>query len=146
LPIRGAQVRDALSWSKYIGGALRRYGTKSDVLISQHNWPVWGGARVQDFLAKQRDTYKFVHDQTVRLMNKGYVGAEIADAITMPPSLAQDWSTHPLYGQLKNNVKAIYQRYLGYFDGNPANLEALPPVAAAKKAVEYMGGADAVLK
>ena len=146
LPIRGAPVRDALSWSKYIGGALQRYGARSDVVIAQHTWPVWGGPRVQDFLKKQRDTYKFIHDQTVRLMNQGYVGAEIADMIKMPPSLAQEWSTHPFYGQLENNVRAVYQRYLGYYDGNPANLEALPPVQAAKKTVEYMGGADAVLK
>ena len=146
LPMRGALVRDALSWSKYIGGALQRYGARSDVVIAQHNWPVWGGQRVQDFLKKQRDTYKFIHDQTVRLMNQGYVGAEIADALKMPPSLAQDWSTHPFYGQLKHNIKAVYQRYLGYYDGNPASLEALPPVPAAKKAVEYMGGAEAVLK
>ena len=146
LPMRGALVRDALAWSKYIGGALQRYGAASDVVIAQHNWPVWGAQRVQDFLKKQRDTYKFVHDQTVRLMNQGYVGAEIAELIKMPPSLAQDWSTHPFYGQLKHNVKAVYQRYLGYYDGNPASLEALPPVPAAKKVVEYMGGADAVLK
>lgn len=146
LPIRGAPVRDALSWSKYIGGALQRYGASSDVVIAQHTWPVWGSPRVQDFLKKQRDTYRFIHDQTVRLMNQGYVGAEIADAIKMPPSLAQDWSTHPFYGHLKNNIKAVYQRYLGHFDGNPANLEALPPVPAATKAVEYMGGAEAALK
>jgi alkyl sulfatase BDS1-like metallo-beta-lactamase superfamily hydrolase len=146
LPIRGAPVRDALSWSKYIGGALQRYGANSDVAIAQHTWPVWGSPRVQDFLKKQRDTYRFIHDQTLRLINQGYVGAEIADAVKMPPSLAQDWSTHPFYGHLKNNIKAVYQRYLGYFDGNPANLEALPPVPAAKKAVEYMGGAEAVLK
>lgn len=145
LPMRGALVRDPLSWSKYIGGALQRYGARSDVVIAQHTWPVWGGERVQEFLRKQRDTYRFIHDQTVRLMNHGYVGTEIADAIKMPPSLAQDWSTHPFYGHLKNNVRAVYQRYLGYFDGNPATLEALPPVPAAKKAVEYMGGADAVL-
>ena len=146
LPMRGALVRDALSWSKYIGGALQRYGATSDVMIAQHNWPVWGGARVQDFLKKQRDTYKFVHDQTVRLMNQGYVGSEIAEQIRMPESLAKDWSTHPFYGHLKHNVRAIYQRYLGYYDANPASLEALPPVPAAKKAVEYMGGADAVLQ
>ena len=146
LPMRGALVRDALSWSKYIGGALQRYGTGSDVVIAQHNWPVWGSQRVQDFLKKQRDTYKFVHDQTVRLMNQGYVGAEIAEVIKLPPSLAQDWSTHAFYGHLRHNIKAVYQRYLGYYDGNPANLEALPPVPAARKAVEYMGGADAVLK
>ena len=146
LPIRGALVRDALSWSKYIGGALQRYGAGSDVVIAQHTWPVWGTQRVQDYLKKQRDTYKFIHDQTVRLMNQGYVGTEIAEAIKMPPSLAQEWSTHPFYGQLKNNIKAVYQRYLGTFDGNPAVLETLPPVPAAKKAVEYMGGADAVLR
>ena len=146
LPIRGAQVRDALAWSKYIGAALHRYGAKSDVLIAQHNWPVWGTPQVQGFLKRQRDTYKYVHDQTVRLMNHGYVGAEIAEGLKMPASLNADWSTHPFYGHLKHNVKAIYQRYLGYYDGNPANLEALPPVAAAKKAVDYMGGAEAVLK
>jgi alkyl sulfatase BDS1-like metallo-beta-lactamase superfamily hydrolase len=86
LPIRGAPVRDALSWSKYIGGALQRYGANSDVVIAQHGWPVWGSPRVQDFLKKQRDTYRFIHDQTVRLMNQGYVGAEIAEAIKMPPA------------------------------------------------------------
>ena len=145
LPMRGALVRDALVWSKYIGLALHRYGGKSDVLIAQHNWPVWGSERVQGFLKKQRDTYKFVHDQTVRLMNQGYVGAEIAEVLKMPNSLAQDWATHPFYGNLKHNIKAIYQRYLGYYDGNPANLDALPPVAHAKKTIEYMGGADAVL-
>jgi alkyl sulfatase BDS1-like metallo-beta-lactamase superfamily hydrolase len=101
---------------------------------------------VQGFLRKQRDTYKYVHDQTVRLMNQGYVGSEIAEVIKMPPSLAQEWSTHAFYGQLKHNVKAIYQRYLGYYDGNPANLEALPPVPAAKKTIAYMGGAAAVLQ
>jgi alkyl sulfatase BDS1-like metallo-beta-lactamase superfamily hydrolase len=146
LPMRGALVRDALSWSKYIGLALHRYGSRSDVLIAQHNWPVWGSERVQGFLKKQRDTYKYVHDQTVRLMNQGYVGAEIAEVLKMPPSLAQDWATHPFYGNLKHNIKAIYQRYLGYYDGNPANLDALPPVAHAKKSIEYMGGSEAVLQ
>lgn len=146
LPMRGALVRDALAWSKYIGGALQRYGGRSDVVIAQHNWPVWGSDRVQAYLKRQRDSYKFVHDQTVRLMNHGYVGAEIAEVIRMPASLAQDWSTHPFYGHLKHNVRAIYQRYLGYYDANPFNLEALPPVPAARKSVEYMGGAEAVLE
>jgi len=145
LPMRGALVRDALSWSKYIGGALQRYGASSDVMIAQHNWPVWGSERVQSTLKHQRDSYKYVHDQTVRLMNHGYVGSEIAETLTMPPSLAQDWSTHSFYGHLKHNVKAIYQRYLGYYDANPVNLEALPPVPAATKAIEYMGGAAAVI-
>jgi len=146
LPMRGALVRDPLIWSKHIGGALQRYGAKSDVMIAQHNWPVWGNDRVQDFLKKQRDTYKFLHDQTVRLMNQGYVGAEIADELKMPVSLSEDWSTHSFYGDFKHNIKAIYQRYLGYYDGNPANLNALPRVPAAQKTVEYMGGAAAVLQ
>jgi linear primary-alkylsulfatase len=146
LPLRGALVRDPLVWSKYLGGALDRYGAGSDVLIAQHHWPVWGGERLRAFLGKQRDAYKFLHDQTVRLMNHGYVGPEIADMIKLPPSLNQEWSVHAFYGSLKHNVKAIYQRYLGYYDGNPANLDPLPPVAAAKKTVEYMGGADAALQ
>ncbi len=146
LPMRGALVRDALAWSKYIGGALQRYGAKSDVMIAQHTWPVWGSEQVRTTLSHQRDTYKYLHDQTVRQMNLGYVGAEIAETMKLPASLAQDWSTHPFYGHLKHNVKAIYQRYLGYYDGNPANLEALPPVAAAKKTIEYMGGAQRALE
>ena len=146
LPMRGALVRDSLAWSKYIGGALQRYGVSSDVLVAQHNWPVWSSDRVRGFLRKQRDTYKFVHDQTVRLMNYGYVGAEIAEMVKLPQSLYQEWSTHSFYGSLKHNIKAIYQRYLGHYDGNPANLDALPLVEAAKKSVEYMGGAESVLK
>ncbi len=146
LPMRGALVRDSLSWSKYIGGALHRYGATSEILIAQHNWPVWSGDRVRGFLRKQRDAYKFVHDQTVRLMNCGYVGAEIAEMVMLPASLNDEWSAHSFYGNLKHNIRAIYQRYLGHYDGNPANLDALPPVEAAKKSVEYMGGADAVLK
>ncbi|WP_431111142.1 alkyl/aryl-sulfatase [Variovorax paradoxus] len=146
LPMRGALVRDPLIWSKHLGGALQRYAAKSDVMIMQHNWPVWGADRVQGFLAKQRDAYKYVHDQTVRLMNHGHVGSEIADTLKMPASLSQDWSTHAFYGDLKHNIKAIYQRYLGYYDGNPANLYALPPVPAAQKTIEYMGGAAAVLQ
>ncbi len=145
LPMRGALVRDSLSWSKYIGGALRRYGDSSDVLIAQHNWPVWTGERVRDFLRKQRDAYKFVHDQTVRLMNHGYVGAEIAEMVKLPASLNQEWSAHSFYGNLKHNVRAIYQRYLGHYDGNPANLDALPPAEFAKKSIEYMGGAESAL-
>ena len=146
LPMRGAQVRDPVAWSKYFGAALQRYGANSEIMIAQHHWPVWGSARVQNYLKIQRDSYKYLHDQTLRLMNQGYVGTEIAETMKMPPSLSQDWSTYSFYGDLKHNVKAIYQRYLGYYDANPANLHALPPVAAGRKAVEYMGGADAVLK
>jgi alkyl sulfatase BDS1-like metallo-beta-lactamase superfamily hydrolase len=145
LPMRGAHVRDALAWSKYIGGALQRYGDASDVLIAQHNWPVWGSERVREFLQAQRDAYKYLHDQAVRLLNLGYTAGEAAEAIALPPSLARQWHTHCFYGCLKHNVKAVFQRYIGHYDGNPANLEALPPVAAAVKAIEYMGGAEAAL-
>ena len=106
---------------------------------------MWTGERVRDFLRKQRDAYKFVHDQTVRLMNHGYVGAEIAEMVKLPASLNQEWSAHSFYGNLKHNVRAIYQRYLGHYDGNPANLDALPPAEFAKKSVEYMGGAESAL-
>lgn len=146
LPMRGAQVRDPLAWSRYIGRALHRYGERSDVLIAQHHWPVWGSERLRQMLRNHRDAYKYLHDQTVRLMNLGYVGSEIAEMVSLPASLAQDWSVHPFYGHLGHNIRAIYQRYLGYYEANPAQLEALPPVAAARKTVAYMGGAQAVLQ
>lgn len=146
LPMRGAQVRDALAWSRHIGEALQRFGGDSDILVAQHHWPVWGQERLQAVLRKQRDAYKFLHDQSVRLMNLGHSADEAAERIQLPPSLAAEWSTRPLYGHLKHNVRAVYQRYLGHYDGNPARLEALPAAAAARKVVEYMGGADAVLR
>lgn len=146
LPLRGAQVRDALGWSRHLNDALHTYGGQAEILIAQHHWPVWGQPRLQRMLAGQRDTYKYLHDQTVRLMNHGYVGSEIAEMISMPESLARDGATHAFYGHLKHNVRAIYQHYLGYYEGNPAQLEALPPVPAARKTVEYMGGAEAALR
>ena len=145
LPLRGAQVRDSAAWARYLGRALQRYADGSDILIAQHHWPVWGTEEVKGFLARQRDLYKFVHDQTVRLINHGYTGPEIAEVLTLPAALQKDWSAHGFYGSLKHNVKAIYQRYLGWYDANPANLDALPPIAAARKTIAYMGGADAVL-
>ena len=145
LPLRGAQVRDALAWSRHLSGALQRYAPASDILIAQHHWPVWGAVPLAAYLARQRDLYKFVHDQTVRLMNHGYLGSEIAELLQLPASLESDWASHGFYGSLKHNVKAVVQRYLGAYDGNPATLDALPPVAAALKTTEYMGGAAAVL-
>lgn len=146
LPIRGAQVRDALAWSKHIGRALQRYGGQAQILIAQHHWPVWGQAQLRQMLANQRDAYRYLHDQTVRLMNHGHVPAEIAELIRMPDSLAQDASTHAFYGHLRHNIAAIYQRYLGYYDGNPVHLEALPPAEAARRTIAYMGGSAAVLR
>lgn len=146
LPLRGAQVRDANSWAKYLNQALDQFGARSDVVIAQHNWPTWGTARVQSYLARQRDLYKYLHDQTLSLLNQGYTADEAAERLQLPASLQKDWATHGLYGSVKHNVKAIYQRYLGWYDANPANLDPLPKVQAAKKSVEYMGGAEAVIK
>jgi len=144
-PIRGAEVRDGNLWSRYISEALETFGDKSDVVIAQHHWPVAGQARVVDLLKKQRDMYKFINDQSLRLMNEGYTPAEIAETLRMPASLEQEWSTRGYYGTLRQNAKAVYQKYLGWYDANPANLDPLPPVESARKSVEYMGGAEAVI-
>lgn len=145
-PIRGAQVRDANRWSKYLGDALVRYAPMSDVVIAQHHWPIWGNASLTDFMTKQRDAYKFMHDQTLRLMNRGLKPAEIAERLAWPKSLETNWATRPYYGTLAHNAKAIYQRYLGWYDGNPASLAPLPPVEKSRKLVEYMGGSASALQ
>jgi alkyl sulfatase BDS1-like metallo-beta-lactamase superfamily hydrolase len=144
-PIRGAQVRDANAWAKYLNEALDRFGRDADVAFAQHHWPVWGQARVRDFLSRQRDLYKYLHDQTVRLMNHGYKAVEIAERLTLPRSQAATWHVRGYYGTFSHNAKSVYQRYLGWYDANPANLNPLPPVERARKYVEYMGGAAAVL-
>ncbi len=145
LPFRGAEVRDPLAWSKYINEALELFADRSDVLMGQHHWPVWGRERIKSYMTAQRDLYKYVHDQTVRLMNHGLTAAEIAEALVLPKSLAQEWQNRDYYGTVRHNAKAIYQKYLGWYDGNPANLDALPPREAAKKMVEYMGGSAAII-
>ena len=145
-PIRGAQARDANAWAKYLNVALDRFGRDADVAFAQHHWPVWGNRRVLDFLARQRDLYKYLHDQTVRLMNHGWQAVEIAERLTLPKSLGQTWHVRGYYGTLSHNAKAVYQRYLGWYDANPANLNPLPPVERGRKYVEYMGGADAVIR
>ena len=145
LPFRGTVVRDASRWSQYLNVALDRFGADSQVLIAQHTWPVWGNERVRARLANQRDLYKYVHDQTIRLMNQGLGPTEIAEALTMPPGLENDWSARGYYGTISHDSKAVYQRYLGWYDGNPATLNPLPRVEEAKKFLEYMGGAAAVI-
>ena len=145
IPLRGAVVRDPRVWSKYLAEAIELFGDKSDVLIGQHHWPTWGQAEIVAFLAKQRDLYKYLHDQSLRLMNKGYRAAEIAEVLDLPPGLAREWSVRGYYGSISHNAKAVYQRYLSWYDGNPANLNPLPPRETAIKTVAYMGGADAVL-
>ncbi|WP_024511517.1 alkyl sulfatase dimerization domain-containing protein [Bradyrhizobium sp. ARR65] len=145
LPFRGADVRDALAWSKYLNEALRLWGGKAQVMCGQHHWPVWGRERIDTMIRQQRDIYKLAHDQTIRLMNHGLTAGEIAETIRLPKSLEGAWHSRGYYGHIRHNVKAIYQKYLGWYDANPVNLDPLPPVEAGKKYVEYMGGAEALL-
>ncbi len=146
LPLRGAKARDAKAWAEYLNTALERFGRKAEIVFAQHHWPIWGNDNVVDYLGKQRDIYKHLHDQTLKLANKGFTAPEIAEIITLPEELEREWSVRGLYGSVKHNVKAIYQRYLGWYDGNPANLDPLPPTASAKKWIDYAGGSTVVLK
>lgn len=143
--LRGAQVRDAKAWSRYLNEAIELFAEGSEVLFMGHLWPVWGRDHILNFLKKQRDLYKYIHDQTLRLLNQGYTGIEIAEVLELPESLATEWPCRGFYGTVSHNSKAVYQKYLGWFDGNPANLHALPPVEAGKRYVELMGGADAMI-
>jgi linear primary-alkylsulfatase len=142
---RGALVRDPRLWARYLDEAIELFGDRSEVLFSGHHWPCWGGERIVGYLEKQRDLYSYLHDQTLRLLNKGHTGAEIAELIELPPSLAREWHCREYYGSISHNVKAIYQRYMGWFDGNPAHLWEHPPVEAARRYVEFIGGAEALL-
>jgi len=144
-PLRGSVVRDPRLWAFYLADAVQRFGDRTEILIGQHHWPTWGREKILDFLATQRDLYKYVHDQTVRLMNHGRRPAEIAEALTLPPGLSCDWTVRGYYGTISHNSKAVFQRYLSWYDGNPANLNPLPPRQTAAKYVEYMGGAEAAL-
>jgi len=144
--LRGTKVRDAKAWSYFLDEALQLYGDKTDVMFASHHWPCWGQDKVTSMLKSQRDLYKYIHDQTLRLANEGYNMTEIAEMIELPAPLAKAWYNRGYYGSLNHDVKAVFQRYLGWFDGNPANLHPLPPVEASKKYVEYMGGAAAVIE
>ena len=143
--LRGAEVRDASRWSRYIDEVLEEYGPRTDILIAQHHWPVWDQDGVKHFLGTQRDLYKYIHDQSVRLMNHGYRPDQIAEQLRLPQSLASQWITRDYYGTLRHNARAIYQKYLGWYDANPANLNPLPSQQAARKTIEYMGGIDQVI-
>jgi len=143
--LRGAVVRDARVWSSYLDEAVTLFAADTDVAFASHHWPTWGSERVVDYLSLQRDLYAYLHDQTLRLMNTGLNGAEAAEAMVMPPALDGAWHTHGYYGSVSHNVKAIYQRYLGWFDGNPARLWQHPPAEASRRYVDCMGGTDAVV-
>jgi alkyl sulfatase BDS1-like metallo-beta-lactamase superfamily hydrolase len=143
---RGAQVRDALAWSTYLHESLERYADRADVTFASHHWPRWGADAMRHHLASQRDLYRYLHDQTMRLANHGLTMLEIAEELELPSSLADEFFNRDYYGTLNHNVKAVYQRYLGFFDGNPAHLHPLPPVEAGRRYVEFMGGADELLR
>lgn len=144
--LRGAKIREPLPWSKYINDAISRWGDKADILMAQHHWPTWGNENVNKLLKSQRDLYRYINDQTLRMANEGLTRDEIAAQFKLPPSLATMWANRGYYGSVSHDVKATYVLYLGWFDGNPATLDELPPEDAAKKYVEYMGGADSILQ
>lgn len=144
--IRGAKIRDARLWSQHIHQALAAFGDDAEILFASHHWPIWGQKELKTFLTKQRDLYKFIHDQTMKLANEGYTKEEIAEKIELPDSLAKEFYNRGYYGTVSHNSRAVYTSYLGYFDGNPATLDPLPQSEAAKKYVEFMGGADEVLR
>lgn len=142
---RGAKMRDALAWSKHIHKALLLFGDDTEIVFGSHHWPTWGNAAVREHLVGQRDLYRYLHDQTLRLANHGYGPAEIAEMMTLPAGISGRFANRGYYGSVSHNVKAVYNYYLGWFDANPANLHPLPPVEAGGKFVEYAGGADALL-
>ena len=143
--LRGAKVRDAIKWSGYIDEALARFGD-AEVYFGSHHWPIWGNERILDFLEKQRDMYKYINDQALRLALHGYTPREIAEQLELPESLRTSFPNRGYYGTLKHNAKAVYQRYFGWYDGNPANLDPLPPTEAGAKYVELAGGAANLLQ
>src|SRR5262249_21694634 len=145
LTLRGAQVRDARIWARYLDEAIELFADHADVAFASHHWPTWDRTNIVRFLSEQRDLYAYLHDQTLRMLNQGFVGTEIAERIEIPPALDAAWHTHGYYGSVSHDVKAIYQRYLGWYDGNPAHLWQHPPEEAASRYVEIIGGLDATL-
>lgn len=142
--IRGAKVRDALKWANYLDASLGHVG-EAEVLFNQHHWPTWGKDRIVTSIRMQRDAYKYIHDQTVRQINGGLTGPEIAENMSFPPALKGYLNVHGYYGTVSHNVKAVYQYYMGWYDANPANLQPLPPVEAGKHYVDMAGGADKII-
>ena len=146
LTLRGALVRDPHGWSGYLTEAIDRFADRADVVFASHHWPTWGRERIVEYLSLQRDLYGYLHDQTLRQLNQGYTGIEIAETFAMPPALEKAWHTHGYYGSVSHNVKAVYQRYMGWFDGNPGRLWQHPPEALAPRYVAAIGGIDRVVE
>jgi alkyl sulfatase BDS1-like metallo-beta-lactamase superfamily hydrolase len=145
LTLRGALVRDARVWARYLDEAIALFAEHTDVAFASHHWPTWGRDDIVTFLSQQRDLYAYLHDQTLRLLNQGHTGIEIAEKMELPPALAEAWHARGYYGSVSHNVKAIYQRYMGWFDGNPARLWPHPPQALAERYVAAIGGIDRVI-
>jgi alkyl sulfatase BDS1-like metallo-beta-lactamase superfamily hydrolase len=146
LTLRGAQVRDPRIWSRYLNEAIDLFAGKAEVSFASHHWPTWGTEAIVDYLTVQRDLYAFLHDQTLRLINQGFIHSEIAEMMQMPPGIEKAWHTHGYYGSVNHNVKAIYQRYLGWYDANPAHLWMHPPEASGARYVRAIGGIDATVQ
>lgn len=146
LTLRGALVRDPRAWAGYLTEAIDTFADRTDVAFASHHWPTWGRERIVEYLSLQRDLYAYLHDQTLRQLNQGYTGIEIAETFALPPALEKAWHTHGYYGSVSHNVKAVYQRYMGWFDGNPARLWQHPPEQAAPRYVAAMGGVDRVVE
>nr|WP_172828811.1 alkyl sulfatase dimerization domain-containing protein [Mycobacterium sp. 1164966.3] len=145
LTLRGALVRDPHAWSGYLTEAIDTFADRTDVVFASHHWPTWGRENIVEFLSLQRDLYAYLHDQTLRLLNQGYTGVEISEMFQMPPALEQAWHSRGYYGSVSHNVKAVYQRYMGWFDGNPGRLWPHPPEALGPRYVEALGGIERVV-
>ncbi|OBB40369.1 alkyl sulfatase dimerization domain-containing protein [Mycobacterium sp. 852002-51961_SCH5331710] len=146
LTLRGALVRDPHGWAGYLTEAIDAFADRADVVFASHHWPTWGRDHIVEYLSLQRDLYAYLHDQTLRQLNQGFTGIEIAEDFTLPPALQKAWHAHGYYGSVSHNVKAVYQRYMGWFDGNPGRLWAHPPEAAGPRYVAAMGGLDRVVE
>ena len=146
LTLRGALVRDPRAWAGYLTEAIDTFADRTDVAFASHHWPTWGREHIVEFLGLQRDLYAYLHDQTLRQLNQGYTGIEIAENFAMPPALQRAWHTHGYYGSVSHNVKAVYQRYMGWFDGNPGRLWQHPPEVSGPRYVSAMGGVDRVVE
>ncbi|WP_428955322.1 alkyl/aryl-sulfatase [Streptomyces sp. cg35] len=144
ITLRGAQVRDARQWAHCLDESIGLFAGRVDVAFASHHWPTWGGDEITELLTQQRDLYAYLHDQTLRMINVGMTGREIAEEMRLPPAL-EGWANRGYYGSVSHNVKGIYQRYMGWFDANPAHLWEHPPVEEAKRYVKAMGGRTATV-
>lgn len=143
--LRGAEVRDGNAWGQYILETLELFGDEAEVVFQSHNWPHWGNGTVREYMVNTASIYKYITAQTLQYINQGYTPAEIAEMITLPEKLEKVWYTRQYYGTLVHNAKAVYQKYMGWYDANPIHLNELAPTEYSKKLLEYLGDTDKVL-